>query len=85
VLLYFRSYSKEGYLKLKEYFKRKINTVYIVDCLDNDFDVELMLSSDKEFFNLLEQLKEDFHNLIEEIEYWIFFNTIKVNYLPNIK
>ena len=58
--------------------------IYIVEGigLPADIDIELVVKSNQELFNLIEDLKSKFPKLISDYNTVIFIDTLKVRYLP---
>lgn len=76
---------KESFIKANNFFKSRIETVYIVDFLgEEDFDAEVIVSGEDSFFSLIQDLQNSMGNLIRSYSYFLFEKNIKVRYLPEI-
>ncbi|MEA3343601.1 MAG: winged helix-turn-helix transcriptional regulator [archaeon] len=76
--------SKEELKKLKLYIKGDPIVIYIVEGvgLPGDLDIEVMVRSNQQLFDFIEELKFRFPTLIGEYQTVIFMDTLKVKYLP---
>jgi DNA-binding Lrp family transcriptional regulator len=76
--------SEESLKKLKSYIRNNPFLIYIIEgiALHADLDIELMIKSNKELFDFMEDLRFKFPSLIGEYQTVIFMNSYKVEYLP---
>ncbi|MEK6834949.1 MAG: Lrp/AsnC family transcriptional regulator [Nanoarchaeota archaeon] len=76
--------SKEELLKLREYIKLNPLVIYFIEGvgLPSDLDIEIVIKSNQELFNFIEDLKFKFPKLISDYNTVIFIDTLKVRYLP---
>jgi len=84
VLIDLYKISKEELIRLKSYIKNNPSVIYIVEGigLPADLEIEMMVKSNKELFDFINDLKFRFPKLIGEYNTVIFMNTLKVKYLP---
>jgi len=76
--------SKDSVQRLKNYIKNSPLVIYIIDgiALNGDLDIEIMVKSNQELFNFIEDLRFKFPELVGEYQSVVFLNTLKVRYLP---
>ncbi len=76
--------SKEELKKLKAYIKSNHLVLYLVEgiALPSDLDIEIMVKSNQQLFEFIEDLRFKFPTLIGEYQTVIFVDTLKVKYLP---
>lgn len=76
--------SKQELKKLKQYIKSNSSVIYIVEGvgLPADLDIEIMVKTNKQLFEFIEDIKFKFPTLIGEYQIVIFMDTLKVKYLP---
>lgn len=85
IMLTFDHNIEEAFKKSEEFFKKRIETVYIVDYLgEQDFDAEVIVESDNDFFKLLEEIQEELKDLLKDYTHFGLVSTIKVTYLPDL-
>ncbi|MBU4086504.1 MAG: Lrp/AsnC family transcriptional regulator [Nanoarchaeota archaeon] len=76
---------QQAYKQANEFFKSRLETVYIVDFLgEEDYDVEVIVKNEDEFNNLIKDLQNKLGRLIRGYTYFLFEKNIKVRYLPDI-
>ncbi len=86
MFLFFTHSSEEEFEKVKSYLKNQIEVIYIVDDIGvADLDIELMCASNKDFFDFIDRLQNNFPDMIREHEYVVLMRTIKISYLPNLE
>ncbi|MFH1073232.1 MAG: Lrp/AsnC family transcriptional regulator [Nanoarchaeota archaeon] len=80
----FNRISRNDLMRLKEYIKNNPLLIYIIEGigLHADLDIEMMVSSNQQLFDFIEDLKFRFPALIGEYQTVIFMDTLKVKYLP---
>jgi len=76
--------SKEELIRLKSYIRNNPSVIYIVEGigLPADLEIEMMVKSNKQLFDFINDLKFRFPKLIGEYNTVIFMDTLKVKYLP---
>ena len=76
--------SKQQSIKLKSYIRNNPFVIYFVEGvgLPGDLDIEMMVKSNQQLFDFINDLKFKFPTLIGEYNTVIFMDTLKVNYLP---
>jgi len=76
--------SKEELIRLKSYIRNNPSVIYIVEGigLPADLEIEMMVKSNKQLFDFINDLKFRFPKLIGEYNTIIFMDTLKVKYLP---
>ena len=76
--------SKQELNVLKSYIKKNPLIIYIVGGigLPADLDIEMMVKSNQQLFDFIEDIKFKFPMLIGEYQTVIFMDTLKVKYLP---
>lgn len=84
ILINLNKISKEELNKLKSYIKNNPLIVYIVEGvgLPADLDIEMMVKSNQQLFDFIEDIKFKFPALIGEYQTVMFIATLKVKYLP---
>ncbi|MBR9703805.1 AsnC family transcriptional regulator [Candidatus Pacearchaeota archaeon] len=83
LLLDLRQNKDSDLKKIKNFLLKKPNLIYFVDEIGiSDFDLELLLESDYDLLELIKELQENFSNLIKDYQYFLFTNTIKINFMP---
>lgn len=84
VFLNLNKISKEELAKLKVYIKNNSLVIYLVEgiALPGDIDIEIMVKSNKQLYDFIEDLRFKFPALIGEYQTVIFVDTLKVKYLP---
>ncbi|MBI2669456.1 Lrp/AsnC family transcriptional regulator [Candidatus Woesearchaeota archaeon] len=75
---------KEEVKKLKVYIKNNPLVIYLVEgiALPSDLEIEIMVKSNQQLFEFIEDLRFKFPTLIGEYQTVIFVETLKVKYLP---
>lgn len=74
----------EAIKKAEDYFRRRIETAYIVDYVgEEDFDVELIVKEEAVLFKIIEDIQNHLKNPIRSYSYFSFEKNIKIRYLPN--
>ena len=85
LLLYLNQKNDEDLKKIKQFLSTKPNLIYSVDEIGIcDLDLELLFSSTNDLLNLIKEIQENFSDLIKGYEYFIFTDTIKINFIPAI-
>ena len=76
--------AKEELKKLKAYIKSSPLTLYLVEgvALPSDLEIEIIVKSNQQLFEFIEDLRFKFPTLIGEYQTVIFVETLKVKYLP---
>ncbi len=76
--------SKEELKKLKAYIKNNFLVIYLVEgiALPGDLDIEIMVKTNQQLFDFIEDLRFRFPAMIGEYQTIIFVDTLKVKYLP---
>jgi len=76
--------SKSELNELKNYIKSNPLVIYLIEGigLPADLDIEMVIRSNQELFNFIQDLKEKFPKLIAEYHTVVFMDTLKVRYLP---
>jgi len=71
--------------KLKKYITENPLIIYLIEGigLPADLELEMVVSSNQELFNFINDLKEKFPKLIAEYTTVVFMDTLKVRYLPS--
>ena len=84
VLINLNKISKEELIKLKSYIRNNPLVIYIVEGvgLPGDIEIEMMIKSNQQLFDFINDLKFKFPMLIGEYNTVIFMDTLKVKYLP---
>lgn len=84
VLINLNKISKKKLIKLKSYIKNNPLVIYIVEGigLPADLDIEMMVKSNFQLFDFINDLKFRFPELIGEYNTVMFMDTLKVKYLP---
>ncbi len=84
ILFYLANMAANELQKFKSFLERDPRVIYTVNAIGlANFDVELMLKSQQEYFEFLRDVKFAFPSLIKEYETMIVMETLKVNYLPS--
>ena len=69
--------------ELKKFLLKFPNIIYFVDDVSlSDFDFEALFKSNNDFLEFIDELNEKFPQFVEDFHYFLFVNTIKVNFLP---
>jgi len=68
----------------KQYIIQKPCVIYIVEGIGipADIDVEIMVKSNKELYQFIEDIKFEFPAIIGEYQTCMFIDTLKVKYYP---
>jgi len=76
--------SREQIQQIKEMIRNNPQVIYQIEgiALPLDLDIEVMVSSNKQLFDLMEKLKFAFPKSVGEYQTVIFMDTLKVKYLP---
>ena len=75
--------NKEQIKKLETYVANDKKVIYIVKALGTcDFDVELMVNSNEELFEFINNIQEKFPGTIKDYKTTILTKTIKAKFLP---
>ncbi len=76
--------SKKQKTLLKEYIKKNPLLIYIVEgiALHGDIDIEMMLESNQQLFDFIEDLRLKFPEIIGEYQTIVFAENLKTRYLP---
>lgn len=76
--------SKGELIELKNHIKSNPLVIYLVEGigLPADLEIEMVIKSNQELFQFIQELKEKFSKLIAEYNTVVFMNTLKVRYLP---
>ncbi len=76
--------SKEELGKLKEYVKLNPLVIYLVEAIGfpADLDIEIMVQSNQQLFDFIEDLRFKFPTIIGDYQTVTFIDTLKVRYLP---
>lgn len=83
LLLYLNQNNDKDLKKIKQFLLSKPNLIYFVDEIGIcDLDLEALFPSTNDFLNLIKELQENFSDLIKGYEYFIFRDTIKINFIP---
>ncbi len=84
VLINLNSMPKKELIRLKQYIKNSPFVIYIIEGigLPADLDIEIMVKTNKQFFDFIEDLKFKFPAMIGEYQTTIFMDTLKVKYFP---
>ena len=83
VFIYLTNVSKEETRNLEEYLEKDFRVIYNVKALGTgDLDIELMVDSNEEFFDLMEKLEDKFPGAIKDYQSMILSKTIKSDFLP---
>ena len=78
------SISKNALDKLKDHIRKNPSLLYIIEGvgLHADLDVELIVKSNQDLFEFIDDLRFNFPALIDDYQTVVFMNTLKVRYLP---
>lgn len=78
------NFSQNNLKKLKTYIKNNPHVIYIVEGINlgADLDIEIMVKSNQQLFDFIEDLKFTFPKLVGEYRTVIFMEVLKVVYLP---
>ncbi|MDP2749296.1 MAG: winged helix-turn-helix transcriptional regulator [Nanoarchaeota archaeon] len=84
VLINLNSISKKELIRLKQYIRDSPFVIYLIEGigLTADLDIEMMVKTNKQFFEFIENLKFKFPAMIGEYQTIIFMDTLKVKYFP---
>ena len=83
ILFYFTNVTTEEFVRFKAFMERDQRVIYTINGIGiGNFDIELMLKSQQEYFEFLHDVKFNFPTLIKEYETLVALETLKVNYLP---
>lgn len=84
ILINLNSYTKDEYEKIKKYLLSYKNVIYFVEeiGLNFDLDFEILTKSNEELYQLIEDLRYTFPNLIEEYEIVPLVRELKTNFFP---
>ena len=84
ILINLNSYTKDEYEKIKKYLLSYKNVIYFVEeiGLNFDLDFEILTKSNEELYQLIEDLRYNFPNLIEEYEIVPLVRELKTNFFP---
>jgi Lrp/AsnC family transcriptional regulator for asnA, asnC and gidA len=76
--------SKKQKNLLKEYIKKNPLLIYVVEgiSLHADIDIEMMLESNQELFDFIEDLRLKFPEIVGEYQTIVFAENLKTKYLP---
>jgi DNA-binding Lrp family transcriptional regulator len=85
VLIDLYNISKETLARIKSYVKNNPAVIYIVEGigLPADLEVEMMVESNKQLFDFINDLRFRFPKIVGEYNTVIFMDTLKVKYLPS--
>jgi len=83
IFMDFNNIDEEKIKKLQDYVQNDCRVMYLIKALGTcDFDIELMVESNQELFDFIEDLQTRFPGTIKGYKTIIFGDTIKVNFLP---
>lgn len=86
VFIYLNNIGEKAISEFEKYIEKSSKVIYIVKALGTaDLDIELMVDSNEDFFNFMEELQSKFPNTIKEYQTMILANTVKAQFLPTIK
>lgn len=69
--------------KFESYIASNHRTIYIIKAMGTcDLDIEIMVESNKELVNFIEDLQNKFPTLIKDYQTMLLTNTVKITYLP---
>lgn len=84
VFLTLNTFSKKELQEVKNYLRSHPLVIYVVEGigLPADLDIEMMIQSTQQLYSFIDGLRFKFPTLIGEYSPVIFFDTIKLKYLP---
>jgi DNA-binding Lrp family transcriptional regulator len=85
VLINLYNISKKTLIRLKSYIRNNPAVIYIVEGigLPADLEIEMMVESNKQLFDFINDLRFRFPKIVGEYNTVIFMDTLKVKYLPS--
>ncbi len=84
IFLSISNYTMKDLRRLQEFIKNNPATIYYVRgvSLHADVDFEMMIKDNKELFDFIKLLRDEFPKIIGSYTIAIFMDTLKVKYLP---
>lgn len=84
ILFSLTNVTAEKFLKFRSFFESNPKVIYIVDAIGPaNFDAELIMRSQREYFDFMHEVRFNFPDLIKEYEPIIVGETFKVTFLPH--
>jgi len=79
----FSNFNKKLISEFEEYIKKDNKTIYIIKSLGScDLDIEIIVKSNSELIEFIENINNKFPGLIKDYETMLLTKTIKIQYLP---
>ena len=78
-----KNYNEDNYTSLLQYAKEHPNIVYVVEAIGgDDFEIEAQVNNNKELYELINDIKINFNDLISDYYFMEYTNEYKFEYLP---
>ncbi|NQZ85148.1 MAG: hypothetical protein HRU03_05510, partial [Nanoarchaeales archaeon] len=71
--------------KFMNFLFKHLNVVYTTELINgSDLEIEFQVNSNSEFYKYIENIRNEFGDIIKDYEFMQYTNEYKFTYLPNI-